>query len=30
MALVWSTEGFVIAGQPYPGFLILLWDTMES
>ena len=30
MELVWSTEDFVIAGQPYPGFPILLWDTMES
>lgn len=30
MELVWATEDFVIAGQPYPGFPILLWDTMES
>ncbi|WP_122558616.1 tyrosine-type recombinase/integrase [Pseudomonas viridiflava] len=30
MELVWSTEDFVIAGQPYPGFPILLWATMES
>ncbi|KTC06309.1 hypothetical protein AO387_01685 [Pseudomonas syringae ICMP 11168] len=30
MELVWSTEDFVIAGQPYLGFPILLWDTMES
>lgn len=30
MELVWSTEDLVIAGRPYPGFPILLWDTMES
>ncbi|NVZ67479.1 site-specific integrase, partial [Pseudomonas gingeri] len=30
MALVWATEDLVIAGRPYPGFPILLWDTMES
>ena len=30
MELVWSTEDLVIAGQPYPGFPILLWDSMES
>lgn len=30
MELVWATEDFVIAGQPYPGFPILLWDSMES
>lgn len=30
MELVWATEGFVIAGQPYTGFPILLWDSMES
>ncbi|AZC52819.1 tyrosine-type recombinase/integrase [Pseudomonas chlororaphis] len=30
MELVWATEDLVIAGQPYPGFPILLWDTMES
>lgn len=30
MELVWATEDFLIAGQPYPGFPILLWDTMES
>jgi site-specific recombinase XerD len=30
MELVWATEDFVIVGQPYPGFPILLWDSMES
>lgn len=30
MELVWATEDLVIAGRPYPGFPILLWDTMES
>ena len=30
MELVWGTEDFVIAGQPYQGFPILLWDSMES
>lgn len=30
MELVWATEDLVIAGQPYPGFPILLWDTMAS
>lgn len=30
MELVWATEEFVIAGQPYPEFPILLWDSMES
>ncbi|QEN49729.1 tyrosine-type recombinase/integrase [Pseudomonas protegens] len=30
MELVWATENLVIAGQPYPGFPILLWDSMES
>lgn len=30
MELVWATEDLVIAGQPYTGFPILLWDTMES
>lgn len=30
MELVWATEDFVIAGQPYPGFPILLEDSMES
>lgn len=30
MELLWATEDLVIAGRPYPGFPILLWDTMES
>jgi site-specific recombinase XerD len=30
MELVWATEELVIAGQPYPEFPILLWDSMES
>jgi site-specific recombinase XerD len=30
MELVKATKDFVIAGQPYPGFPILLWDSMES
>ncbi len=30
MELVWATEDLVIYGQPYPGFPILLWDSMES
>ena len=30
MELVWATEDFVIGGQPYTGFPILLWDSMES
>lgn len=30
MELVWGTEDFVIAGLPYKGFPILLWDSMES
>ncbi|AVZ22859.1 site-specific integrase [Pseudomonas aeruginosa] len=30
MELVWATEDLVIAGQPYPEFPILLWDSMES
>lgn len=30
MELVWATEDSVIAGQPYAGFPILLWDSMES
>ncbi|MFJ4455951.1 tyrosine-type recombinase/integrase [Pseudomonas sp. NPDC089392] len=30
MELVWATGDFVIAGRPYPGFPILLWDSMES
>ncbi len=30
MVLIWATDDLVIAGRPYPGFPILLWDTMES
>jgi integrase len=30
MELVRATQDFVIAGQPYPEFPILLWDSMES
>ncbi|MBK3866496.1 tyrosine-type recombinase/integrase [Pseudomonas stutzeri] len=30
MELVWATEDLVIAGQPYPGFPILLWNSMAS
>lgn len=30
MELVWATKDLVIAGHPYPGFPILLMDTMES
>lgn len=30
MELVWANEHFVIAKQPYPGFPILLWDSMDS
>lgn len=30
MELLWAAEDLVIAGQPYPGFPILLWDSMES
>ncbi|MCU0074542.1 tyrosine-type recombinase/integrase [Pseudomonas koreensis] len=30
MELVRATQDFVIAGQPYPKFPILLWDSMES
>ncbi|MFM4777929.1 tyrosine-type recombinase/integrase [Aeromonas veronii] len=30
MELIWATEELVIAGRPYTGFPILLWDTMES
>lgn len=30
MVLIWATEVFVIGGHPYPGFPILLWDTMAS
>lgn len=30
MELVWGTKDFLIAGLPYQGFPILLWDSMES
>lgn len=30
MELVWATKDLVIDGHPYPGFPILLMDTMES
>ena len=30
MELVWASNELVIAGQPYPRFPILLWDSMES
>ena len=30
MELVWANQDLVIAGRPYTGFPILLWDTMES
>lgn len=30
MELVWGTKDFVIAGHPYQGFPILLWDSMGS
>lgn len=30
MELVWGNKDFVIAGQPYQGFPILLWNSMES
>ena len=30
MELVYSTEDFLLRGKPYPGFPILLHDTMES
>jgi site-specific recombinase XerD len=30
MDLVWATTDLVIAGRPYAGFPILLWDTMAS
>ncbi|MCL9799027.1 site-specific integrase [Pseudomonas sp. AKS31] len=30
MELVRATQDFIIAGQPYQGFPILLWDSMES
>ena len=30
MELVWGSKDLLIAGQPYQGFPILLWDSMES
>lgn len=30
MRLISSTDDLVISGHPYPGFPILLWDSMES
>lgn len=30
MELLWATDDLVIAGRPYPGFPILLWETMDS
>jgi site-specific recombinase XerD len=30
MEIVWGTKDLLIAGQPYQGFPILLWDSMES
>ena len=30
MELLWGTKDFKISGQPFPGFPILLWDSMES
>ncbi len=30
MELLRATESLVIGGRPYPGFPILLWDTMAS
>lgn len=30
MELLWATDDFVIAGQQFPGFPILLFDSMES
>jgi site-specific recombinase XerD len=30
MELIWSTEELIIAGRSYPGFPILLWDSMNS
>ena len=30
MELVWATKDLTIAGRPYTGFPILLWDSMES
>ena len=30
MKLVYATDDLIIAGRPYSGFPILLWDSMES
>jgi len=30
MHLIWATEDFTINGRPYPGFPIVLHDSMES
>jgi len=30
MRLISSTKDLVISGRPYPGFPILLWDSMQS
>lgn len=30
MRLITSTRDLVMGGQPYPGFPILLWDSMDS
>ncbi|MGB4074765.1 tyrosine-type recombinase/integrase [Pseudomonas sp.] len=30
MILVWATENLVMSGQPYQGFPILLFDSMDS
>lgn len=30
MHLIWATDDFKVSGQPYPGFPIILHDSMES
>ena len=30
MHLIWANEDFIIGGQPYPGFPIILHESMES
>ncbi|PZO07982.1 MAG: integrase [Lysobacteraceae bacterium] len=30
MQLIWATSDFIIGGRPYPGFPIVLHDSMES
>jgi len=30
MHLIWATEDFIIAGRPYPGFPLVLHETLES